>query len=59
MTYEETIRSLFNILCLCNAADADDTADWQEVGDANGRTGAYGHINKAIEALAGRDVIEC
>jgi hypothetical protein len=58
MTYEQTIRNLFRILHQCNAADGHNAADWQHPMDASSSTGAYGHIRKAIEALAGEDVID-
>lgn len=55
MTYQETIRSLFEILHQCNAADGPNAADWQHPTDARR---AYGHIRNAIEELAGEDVID-
>jgi hypothetical protein len=55
MTYQETIRSLFEILHQCNAADGPNAADWQHPTDARR---AYGHIRNAIESLAGEDVID-
>lgn len=58
MTYEETIRNLFDILYQCNAADGDKAAGWQYHSDANTWCGTYGYIRKAIESLAGEDVIK-
>ena len=58
MNYEETIRNLFDILYQANLADTDSAKDWQKPGDASGRDGVYHHISKAIEILAGKEVLE-
>jgi len=58
MVYEATIRNLFYILYQANLADTDSAKDWQKPGDASGRDGVYHHISKAIEILAGKEVLE-
>ena len=58
MAYEATIRNLFYILHQANLADTDSARDWQKPGDASGRDGVYHHISKAIEILAGKEVLE-
>ena len=58
MAYEATIRNLFYILHQANLADTDSAKDWQKPGDASGRDGVYHHISKAIEILAGKEVLE-
>ena len=57
MTYEETIQKLFDILTQCNAADSNSAENWQEPTDANEQNGAFGHVTRAIDALAGADVL--
>ena len=56
MTYEETIRKLFHVLFTCNRADGFFAEDWHHHTDASS-TGTYGHVRKAIESLAGSEVI--
>ena len=57
MTYEQTIKDLCQLLLQLNKADSDSAEDWQRPEDAN-QLGAYGHIYKAIKALAGDDVLD-
>lgn len=58
MTYNETAINLFNILSLCNAADSDQAASWQNAGDASQRDGMYGDINRALVKLVGQPAVD-
>lgn len=58
MKYKEVVETLFKLLAVANAADADDAADWQAPKDANQRDGLFGDIHKAILRIAGNDVLD-
>jgi hypothetical protein len=57
MTYTETITNLFTILRQANMATTDSADEWQAPKDANGGNGFHGKIDKAIELLAGREIL--
>lgn len=56
-TYTETIKTLFDLLVLANAADSNDAQPWQHSDDANQRNGFFGDIHKAICHIAGPEIV--
>ena len=57
MSYEETIKTLFELLKLANSADSDNCQPWQQSIDANQRAGFFGKIYDSIQAIAGTEII--
>jgi hypothetical protein len=60
MSYEQTIKNLFELLATANLADSDsdDRQSWQNPDDASQRIGYYGHLRSAIVAIAGEEIVE-
>lgn len=57
MNYNIVLLMLFDLLKQANAADTEHRLDWQEPQDASSRH-FYGHIQKAIESIAGTEITE-
>ena len=57
MDYNTTIRTLFEMLSDANMGDDVETRQWwQDSDDASERCGSFGHLRKALIAIAGEPI---
>lgn len=57
-SYNSTIQDLFTMLDRANIADTEDKQAWQRSIDATQARGYFGHLAKAVIAIAGQPIFD-